>query len=261
MVEIETLTVYPKATVETRMVDLLIGALGTSGAELWLVSPWITDFEISLRERGPLVPHFGASVETIRLSALVGLLQETNRFSIVIRPPHVLMGRGDLARLAEILGTRTSLALLAEDPAVRAALGVLEREAERVTGAIMSHGDTLRFIRAVTHMPNVELSFNPNLHAKELSTARAVLVGSAIFTWSGMNRNDELSIIFSEESTVAQLRAVAAGFASRWFVTPAAGYAVRKALPAAEAAAFDELLVSPLASHELRRFLQHCAEL
>lgn len=261
MPEIETLTVYPTPSVERRMVDVLIGALGSRNTELSLVSPWVTDFEISLKERGPLVPHFGAGVESIRLSALVGLLQETNRFSIVIRPPHALIGRSDLSRLAEILATRASLALLADDSAVRAALGLLEREADRVSDSIMSQRDTLRFIRAVAHLPNVDLRFNVNLHAKILCTTKAVLMGSANFTWSGMNRNDELSLLFAEPEAVASLRAIAAEFGQRSFVKKASDYAITKALPTSESVALDQLLASPLATAELRGFLRDCSTL
>jgi phosphatidylserine/phosphatidylglycerophosphate/cardiolipin synthase-like enzyme len=243
------------------MVDILLGTLGTSGADLRLVSPWITDFDISLRNRGTLAPHFGAGVESIRLSSLVELIQKTNRFSIVVRPPHVLFGRGELARLAEIQTTRSSLALLADDPAVRTALGLLEREASRLAENIMTHRETLRFIRSVAHLPNVALIFNPNLHAKVLSTSKAAMVGSANFTWSGMNRNDELTLLFADAGTVAKLGAVAAGFGARWFATRAEDYDFRKVLAAPEAAALDQLLVDSLSTAELRHFLADCAAL
>jgi len=240
---VQILSVYPQPTIAARLVDLLIGALPEKGADVWLVSPWITDFSVSLETRGPLLPLLGRDLEHTQLSVLVGLVARWNTVHVVVRPPSELVGRGELSRLAALLRARRQLLPLArQDETVREVLSIMERESEDLVTAAISNGDTVRLAARLRTVPGVKLHFNPRLHTKLLVTPRAALLGSANFTYSGMSRNDEIALIVDSPADVAALRRAAEATASRPFSLDANEYSFLGSLPEGERTACLELL-------------------
>ena len=255
----ELLTVYPEPTIERRVCDLLLGSLGARGQEIWLVSPWITDFEIDLTDRGLFAPSLGSAIETVRLSGLLAVLAQDNAVNIVSRPPDVHFGWGNLTRLVELFAARSALASGPASDAAHLALALLERESDAVIGALQSHIDTVRFCRDMRGRRGVTLWFNRRLHAKLLCTPSGAITGSANFTRSGMHYNDELSLQADDATDVAQLRAASRTFCDRRHAVLATKYSLRGALSPAEREAFAAVVASDLLPPGPREFLLSCA--
>lgn len=252
-------SVYPEpAGIAPRIVDLMIGALTAEGATIWLVSPWMTDFDFDLQSRGVLLPYFGSERTSVTFCELVKLVARRNQVSVLLRPPHVLIGRGDLARTVELLRARAALAPAADDSAVRAALALLEHETERIASSAVSQRGTIEFARTLRRHANISVRFNPRLHAKIVTTPAAALVGSANLTWSGMNSNDEIMVQVDEPSAIAQLGAMARAMSLRRFCSGAGQYNFIEQLPASERAAVNELLESPLTPASLVQLVRDC---
>lgn len=255
-----TLSVFPESAIAGRVVDLLLGSISIPARPVWVVSPWITDFEVDLRARGLLLPQLGFERTSIRLGDLLKLCARWNQVSVVVRPPHVLFGRGDLVRLVDLLQARATL-LADKEPALglaRPALALLESETERIVTDATSHRDTIRFVRSVAGERNITVHFNPRLHGKILVTPAGALAGSANLTWSGMNSNDEVMLEVSEPDEIEQLHKVAEEMASRTFCQDARNYDFLRELSIGERLAVDALLANPVAPSGLAELLREC---
>lgn len=253
-----TFSVYPQPTIEPRVVDLLLGSANHKGGEIWLVSPWISDFDIRLGQRGFFLPQLGTERDSIRFSELLTLCGRGNRVSVVMRPPHVLIGRGDLARIVHLISIRTQLAAGETTQAVTAALALMEEETERLVSSALSQSGTAEFACALLGAPNLGLYFNARLHAKLLVTPVGALVGSANMTRSGMNSNDELMLEVNDSDSLNDLRTAAGQMASRPFATDLAHYTFSEELDAEERAALNQLLSEPSTPARLASFLRTC---
>ena len=256
----QVLSVYPRPTIEDRVADLFIGVLGQKDREVWLVSPWITDFEIPLAQRGFLLPYLGSQLPSIRLSKLLELVARENAVSIVLRPPHVLIGRGDLGRLSELLATRAALSTsLKDEPLVRQARVLLEQQCDAIAANATAHAETVDFAMRVASLPGASVHFNERLHAKLLVTPAAALVGSSNFTTSGMRYNDELTMLVSDAPDIASLYEAARATSARPFSLTSNTYRFRDQLPPEERAGLDTLLAGALQPGALLTLLRQCA--
>jgi phosphatidylserine/phosphatidylglycerophosphate/cardiolipin synthase-like enzyme len=125
----------------------------------------------------------------------------------------------------------------------------------------MSHHDTIRIAVSFCRNPGINLYFNPNLHTKLLVTRAVALVGSANFTWSGMNRNDEIALLISNPREVGALRKEARETSVRRFSVAASDYSFLASLSDEDSRACGELLSGRLTPAPLLALLKLAAEL
>jgi phosphatidylserine/phosphatidylglycerophosphate/cardiolipin synthase-like enzyme len=197
--------------VAERIRSLLLDSLSATGGKMWIISPWLTDVDLSVSEAGHFASALGGSRERVSLSELLGHAAERFDVQMVTRPPHQLVQASLLKRLQEkcaVYQRAKENESARQDATYEDIMAALLDEVEHLADDVVKHISTLRcasnFLDA-----GVDLWYRPSLHAKLLWTPFGATVGSANLTHSGLFQNPELVLETSTDDQIESLRRAA----------------------------------------------------
>ena len=214
-------------TIREAMLDLLLleiaRAESSAPAEIWVVSPWIRNFEFNTGSRGRmrLVQSNMPSRVSLR-ELLVHFVELGGKLKMVCLPPDELIQASKIRSLARLYGLRGEVQTSDTET-----IGALSKEMERLTEELLTHKPMLDFLAALTRAsnPNVELYYNQNLHAKVYVGTDVVVFGSANLTNRGLTSSDELCAISTDTEVVTQVKRFCADLITRDFSSRSSSYA------------------------------------
>jgi len=203
---------YDLGTIKTTVFDNLLSEilLAKAGQKsiLWLVSPWIKDFDFPLVGRGGFTPVLSIKAGTITLLDLLKEYSDAGgKIKLVCYPPHLLFDMSLVTRVVEL--TRVAAQLRKAkilEPAVEENLSLLKSEAAFLADQFSIHGDVIEFINSTAELNGAEIYYNEKLHAKVILGTNFAIVGSANITPGGFIRNDEIYLVVDEERTISDVK-------------------------------------------------------
>jgi phosphatidylserine/phosphatidylglycerophosphate/cardiolipin synthase-like enzyme len=194
-----------------RIRSLLLDSLSATGGEMWIISPWLTDVDLSVSEAGHFASALGGSRERVSLSELLRHTAERFDVHVVTRPPHQLVRTSLLMRLQEkctVYQRAKESKSARQDPTYEDIMAALLDEIEYLADEVVKHISTLRcasnFLDA-----GADLLYRPSLHAKLFWTPFGAMVGSANLTYSGLFQNPELVLETSTDEQIENLQRAA----------------------------------------------------
>jgi hypothetical protein len=239
---------YPEK-ISTQILDFFLAELTyarfAKDHELWLVSPWITECNFDLSDRGvyqDLWPGFSKS--SISLSSILKkFVDYQSKINIICRPPHLLVPIENISlfhetkkkiaqieNLFEKLATMhdkisemtTSHRMLKSDikeltSTIRSTFGELRIFLDILRRNALGQSDVIAFVKDLqNYNPNkVNIYYNYRLHAKILLGKTAGFFGSANITHSGFNFNDELFFYVTDQNILNELHTIAVRLAQQ----------------------------------------------
>ena len=239
---------YPQSErISTFILDFFLAELeyarSADDHELWIVSPWIYDFNFDLSTRGSydnLWPGYTKSSISFS-SILKKFLDYQSTINIVCRPPHKLVPFENFIifhqtkeRMTEIENLFDELLKLEENmkhltsnqrklkeniltltEELRNACSELRFLLDFFRESAKGHSDVISFIQDIKqYEPNkVNIYYNSRLHAKILLGKVGGFFGSANITHSGFNYNDELFVYTAEKEVLDALHLIVTNLA------------------------------------------------
>jgi hypothetical protein len=236
------LTNYPEK-ISTQILDFFLAELTYArferDHELWLVSPWLTECNFDLSERGvyqDLWPGYGKS--SISLSSILKkFIDYQSKINIICRPPHLLVPIENISlfydtkkkmthieNLFDLLGimydniqdVTMSIKKLKSDikeltSNIRSTFGELRIFLDILRRNALGQSDVIAFIKDVQNYnpDKVNIYYNYRLHAKILLGKTSGFFGSANITHSGFNFNDELFFYVTDQNILNELHNIA----------------------------------------------------
>ncbi|MEM1577078.1 MAG: phospholipase D-like domain-containing protein [Archaeoglobaceae archaeon] len=203
---------YEIATIKTALLDNLLNelALAKSGVHsvLWLISPWIKDFEFSLRGRRSLAVLLGEPGSSV---SLLELLEKYSSYGGEIRlvsyPPHMLFDAECIQRIIQLLEIRKELEKSkVPEITLEELINVINKEINMLTEQVTTHVDVIRFQNSISTLPNSQVYFNERLHAKIILGTNFSMIGSANITPGGFIRNDEVYLIVDDANILKEIK-------------------------------------------------------
>jgi hypothetical protein len=235
------LTNYPEK-ISTQILDFFLAELTYArferDHELWLVSPWLTECNFDLSERGvyqDLWPGYGKS--SISLSSILKkFIDYQSKINIICRPPHLLVPIENISLFYDTKKKMTYIENLFDELGkmydniqdVNTAIKKLKSDIKELTSYIRStfgelrifldilrrnavgQSDVIAFIKDVQNYnpDNVNIYYNYRLHAKILLGKTSGFFGSANITHSGFNFNDELFFYVTDQNILNELHKI-----------------------------------------------------
>jgi phosphatidylserine/phosphatidylglycerophosphate/cardiolipin synthase-like enzyme len=197
--------------VAERVRSLLLDSLSATGGEMWIISPWLTDIDLSVSEAGHFASALGGSRERVSLSEVLAHAAERFDIHVLTRPPHQHVRTSLLTRLQEkctVYQRAKENESARQDTTYEDIMAALLDEIEHLADEVVKHISTLRcasnFLDAGT-----DLSYRHSLHAKLFWTPFGATVGSANLTYSGLFQNPELVLETSTDEQIESLREAA----------------------------------------------------
>ena len=187
---------------------LLLQALESEAAEVWLVTPWLKDVEFDLQGEGVQHSLLGKHASTIGLIELFERLAKRHQVTLIVKPPHELVNLRDLRDLHASLELRERLRNPDdfEDAHLQIDLFAERQQIiDRQRGAFLNHADTVLNAERLA-AAGVRVAYCANLHAKLLWLPNGALFGSANFTNGGLISNAELMAEVLDEPGLRALR-------------------------------------------------------
>lgn len=235
---------YPEnEKISSQVIDFLYAELLSARAmgmkrethHIWFVSPWISENDFDLSQRGPMADLFpGYTMGKISFSTIIKkFLDYGSTVHIVCKPPHQLINirsyyqyltlqrqfRGmekeflDLKSLEEGISGLSS-AKKAEKEQIQARTDSLfryigkfrsnfEKERRKAIGRI----DVVELLFGIkSYRPEkVNVTYNSKIHAKVILGKNGAFFGSANLTQNGFNNNDELFAFVTDPATLEDL--------------------------------------------------------
>jgi hypothetical protein len=203
---------YEIATIKTALFDNLLNelALAKSGAKpvLWLISPWIKDFDFSLRGRRSLAALLGEPGPSISLLKLLEkYANHGGEIILVSYPPHMLFDAECIQRIIQLIEIRKELEKSkVPDIALEELINLINKEITMLTEQVTTHMDVMKFQKSISALPNSKIYFNERLHAKIILGTNFSMIGSANITPGGFIRNDEVYLIVDDAEILKEIR-------------------------------------------------------
>jgi len=255
---------YPQnERISTFILDFFLAELeyarSADDHELWIVSPWIYDFNFDLSTRGSydnLWPGYTKS--SIPFSSILKkFLDYQSTINIVCRPPHELVPFENFRifhqtkeRMTEIenlfeellklegnirhltssqKGLKESILNLTKE--LRDACSELRFLLDLFRESARGHSNVISFIQNIKrYEPNkVNIYYNYRLHAKILLGKLGGFFGSANITHSGFNYNDELFAYTAEKEILDALHIIVTNLAQSkefWWRKKSTAYSI-----------------------------------
>jgi hypothetical protein len=199
------------------VLGLLLAAVDAEPSQIWLVSPWLRDVELPIGDQGHFASVMGGQRDEIRLSELLVRLRRRHDVHVVSKTIDELVSLNQVRRIAELLAHRDALQ---EDhdassyEVTEHAIAGMGEEIAALADEVTVHAEMVSLLYGLADL-GINVHVLDRLHAKLLWTPAGAMLGSANFTHGGVAWNEELMVEVSDPDELADLRAVAAGFAAR----------------------------------------------
>lgn len=198
------------------LAKLLVELLGFKNQDVWLISPWLSEFWLPVPP-GDFRSLLGGQKDEIKFTDLLTWVAQEHNLFIVTKPPVELIQFSKIKQLEEKLELRIDLENekdLGGYTIVDDVIEELNRDIDSLANAALVHSDTI-WIGRKLKAKGAKLYYRDQLQAKLLCTSIGALIGSTNFTNADQTINDGLMLEITTTKELSQLRNAAEQMVNR----------------------------------------------
>ena len=190
-------------TVAEKLMEVLsLKISGTDRVRIKIASPWVSDHAFTFSGRGTFSAIYPEARKEVYFSEIIKRISRRGEVQLICRPPHQLFSAEGIMLLSRLLKEQESLRREAIDEAISS-----------LRGDILCFKGMIKMLHELK-ASNVKIRYIQDLHAKVLIIDDDLaLLGSSNYTYSGMYKNIEINILFSEKDIIKNVEKI---FDSMW---------------------------------------------